>query len=198
MKKIILTLACAAGLIQITGSAKANYTVQITPKYGILNSYISAWDLTQGSGSFLFGQNLGSLTAEQLYNFNIQWANGAPVPAGWIFAGDVQPSHVMLSAPNPLIGDWTANFPVNFFPEDSIYNSINSIDKTTLKNFEYYYKTNLLCPPDIVNNLYMFSSAVDGGTFTVTNQAAPEPSTYALFGIGAIGMLMVMRRKKTA
>jgi formylglycine-generating enzyme required for sulfatase activity len=26
----------------------------------------------------------------------------------------------------------------------------------------------------------------------------PEPSTYALFGIGAIGMLMVLRRKKTA
>ena len=30
------------------------------------------------------------------------------------------------------------------------------------------------------------------------NVAVPEPSTYALFGIGAIGMLMVMRRKKTA
>jgi formylglycine-generating enzyme required for sulfatase activity len=28
--------------------------------------------------------------------------------------------------------------------------------------------------------------------------AVPEPSTYALFGIGAIGMLMVLRRKKTA
>ena len=28
--------------------------------------------------------------------------------------------------------------------------------------------------------------------------AAPEPSTYALFGLGAIGLLMVMRRKKTA
>ena len=27
-------------------------------------------------------------------------------------------------------------------------------------------------------------------------QSVPEPSTYALFGIGAIGMLMVMRRKK--
>jgi hypothetical protein len=27
--------------------------------------------------------------------------------------------------------------------------------------------------------------------------AVPEPSTYALFGLGAIGMLMVMRRKKT-
>jgi len=29
-------------------------------------------------------------------------------------------------------------------------------------------------------------------------QSVPEPSTYALFGIGAIGMLMVMRRQKTA
>jgi len=29
-------------------------------------------------------------------------------------------------------------------------------------------------------------------------QSVPEPSTYALFGLGAIGMLMMMRRKKTA
>ena len=29
-------------------------------------------------------------------------------------------------------------------------------------------------------------------------EAIPEPATYALFGLGAIGMLMVMRRKKTA
>ena len=31
-----------------------------------------------------------------------------------------------------------------------------------------------------------------------TLQSAPEPSTYALFGIGAVGLLMVIRRKKTA
>ena len=30
------------------------------------------------------------------------------------------------------------------------------------------------------------------------SSSVPEPSTYALFGLGAIGMLMVMRRKKTA
>jgi len=29
-------------------------------------------------------------------------------------------------------------------------------------------------------------------------QAVPEPSTYLLFGIGAIGMLMIIRKKKTA
>jgi len=45
---------------------------------------------------------------------------------------------------------------------------------------------------------------VNGGStyqaFTTTPyvQAVPEPSTYALFGIGAIGMLMVLRRRKTA
>jgi hypothetical protein len=34
--------------------------------------------------------------------------------------------------------------------------------------------------------------------FELNAQTIPEPSTYALFGIGAIGMLMVMRRKKAA
>ena len=47
--------------------------------------------------------------------------------------------------------------------------------------------------------LYQFSDST--GQLTVQTAppgAVPEPSTYALFGIGAIGMLMVMRRKKTA
>ena len=34
--------------------------------------------------------------------------------------------------------------------------------------------------------------------YTQQAQSVPEPSTYALFGIGAIGILMVLRRKKTA
>jgi hypothetical protein len=29
-------------------------------------------------------------------------------------------------------------------------------------------------------------------------EIVPEPSTYALFGLGAIGLLMLMRRKKVA
>jgi len=46
------------------------------------------------------------------------------------------------------------------------------------------------------NNLtYQFSDVT--GQLSVS-QAVPEPSTYALFGIGAIGLLLVMRRKKTA
>ena len=41
--------------------------------------------------------------------------------------------------------------------------------------------------------LFQFSDAT--GKLTVTS--VPEPSTYALLGLGVIGMLMVMRRKKT-
>lgn len=46
-----------------------------------------------------------------------------------------------------------------------------------------------------------YSYEVTGGAARVDNLTVglvPEPSTYALFGIGAIGMLMVLRRKKTA
>ena len=45
-------------------------------------------------------------------------------------------------------------------------------------------------------------SSYNGTVFSISTQSVPgsvpEPSTYALFGIGAIGMLMVLRRKKTA
>jgi len=44
-----------------------------------------------------------------------------------------------------------------------------------------------------------FNGDIDASSIgPVTISSVPEPSTYALFGIGAIGMLMVMRRKKTA
>jgi len=34
--------------------------------------------------------------------------------------------------------------------------------------------------------------------YKFSSDAVPEPSTYALFGLGTIGMLMVLRRKKTS
>jgi hypothetical protein len=36
------------------------------------------------------------------------------------------------------------------------------------------------------------------GVASISFNPVPEPSTYALFGLGVIGVLMVMRRKKTA
>jgi hypothetical protein len=39
------------------------------------------------------------------------------------------------------------------------------------------------------------ATGIGGATSVVMVNAVPEPSTYALFGIGAIGLLMVLRRK---
>jgi len=57
------------------------------------------------------------------------------------------------------------------------------------------YKTN-------IPTTYAFQSLVGAGSIShpiiLKALAVPEPSTYALFGIGAIGMLIVIRRQKTA
>jgi hypothetical protein len=37
---------------------------------------------------------------------------------------------------------------------------------------------------------------VEGRDNIISSEEVPEPSTYLLFGLGAIGLLMVMRRKK--
>jgi hypothetical protein len=48
-------------------------------------------------------------------------------------------------------------------------------------------------------NSSLFFGSGNGSTFSnFSVTTLPEPSTYVLFGIGAIGMLMVLRRKKTA
>jgi hypothetical protein len=46
-------------------------------------------------------------------------------------------------------------------------------------------------------NLYVGVNS-GNGYVNITSLSVPEPSTYALFGLGALGLLMVLRRKKTA
>ena len=69
-------------------------------------------------------------------------------------------------------------------------------------NFNYFQiGYNLNGDPNIyqglLTDLRIYNAALSS-TEVSQLYAIPEPSTYALFGIGAIGMLMVMRRKKTA
>ena len=47
------------------------------------------------------------------------------------------------------------------------------------------------------SNLVFTPTTINGTQYTEV-QSVPEPSTYALFGLGGIGVLMVLRRKKTA
>jgi len=51
-----------------------------------------------------------------------------------------------------------------------------------------------------IDDLQFYNTALSSSQVSqlYTLQSAPEPSTYALFGIGTIGLLMVMQRKKAA
>ena len=202
MKKIILTLVCAAGLTQFEGSAKANdYTVDILPSDNIAKAYISAWNIgLNNTASFLWGQSYASFQANNLSQIFISLSPQIPTATGFIFAGyDNSGTHAIVSSQSILSGTWDFNFAP--FLEVNIINDISLGGNVELNNFEFYFNKKLLC--QLVGNvadakLYEFSSAVDIGTFKVTLQSAPEPSTYALFGIGTIGLLMVLRRKKAA
>lgn len=204
MKKIILTLVCAAGLTQFEGSAKANdYTVDITPSDNIAKAYISAWNIgPNNTASFLWGQSYASFQANNLSQIFISLSPQIPTPTGFIFAGyDNSGTHAIVSSQSILSGSWDSNFnPLNLNPlnETSIINDIMAGGNIELKNFESYNNDKLLS--QLVGNvanakLYEFSSAVDIGTFKVTLQSAPEPSTYALFGIGALALVISYRRK---
>ena len=81
---------------------------------------------------------------------------------------------------------WGPVYPTSFSDLFSYTNRTGSVNIILEMGNSGYYGSPIVG----VNNIN-----VSG--YTVV-QSVPEPSTYALFGIGAIGMLMVMRRKKTA
>lgn len=57
-----------------------------------------------------------------------------------------------------------------------------------------YYNSNTMDETGLLSGTGEFSGALVNYIYVLS--VVPEPSTYALFGIGAIGMLMVMRRRK--
>jgi len=68
-----------------------------------------------------------------------------------------------------------------------------------------WFRWYLLPAPDYqldaaIDDLNIWNTALSSSEVSqlYTLESAPEPSTYALLGIGAVGMLMVLRRKRTA
>ena len=198
MKKTILALALAAGLTSFAGSAKA--------------AVITA-DLNQFSGSpfsFIgFGYNNGVITSDYNDGIDGSWApdgvsgkgpfpaigrigfnNGQSAGDGYYNAGNTPLQYGALidelltyqtggnTGVNASTGGyWAARF-----------NDGNG-------NFNYGY-----VQVDVTSSGMTFGMAGVETTpnLAITAGAVPEPSTYALLGIGAIGLLMVLRKKKTA
>ena len=168
MRKTIFALALAAGITTFAGNAKA-----------ALNYYFTA-------NSFSFGGT--SLTGE-IFGITPDSAS--------------TPTSVKIFEMNGVTINTTYALPL-YASYGSI--TLNSSGDISAADFRQYYT------PDSIG-LYMGDQGMWGAsfsstdyalgntsafTFTPVTETVPEPSTYALFGIGAIGLLMVMRRKKTA
>ena len=195
MKKTILALALVAGLTSFAGSAKA--------------AVITA-DLNQFSGSpfsFIgFGYNNGVITSD--YNDGID---------GWCIPGsDDQPAWGIIGIQSSQsAGDGyydASNTPLQYgaIIDALVYYGTDggnvAVNESTGgywaarfnaggRNFNYGY-----VQVDVTSSGMTFGMAGVETTpnLAITAGAVPEPSTYALLGIGAMGLLMVLRKKKTA
>jgi len=122
----------------------------------------------------------------------------------------------VLTSPSNLTGNWHS---ITWTYSGALANSFFYLDgRIQTNNFVTYGVSGTLNTSDSPLNVNGFlvgqNRGIDGliddvgvwnrslSSTEVANlyaaQVIPEPSTYALFGLGTIGMLMVMRRKKTA
>jgi hypothetical protein len=177
MKKTILALALVAGLTSFAGTAKAS------PPLGGYQFTFSFTGTENANSNFKLDTIQGILTL-----------NAANTAAISLYITDDIGGNMSF---NPNF-NWAAATPFrNSFTVSNV-NGTPTITDSTFVDSTYSLQLNR-------EGMGISTSYYDGSHYVTTRNptapsytAVPEPSTYALFGIGAIGMLMVMRRKKTA
>jgi hypothetical protein len=204
MKKTILTLALVAGLTSFAGSAKAAVIIanlnQFTNGisyigFGYKNGAITS-DYSDGiDGSWEPGFEEGPFFSYPSYG-SIGFRNGQSAGDGY-YGGSNAPLQfgALIDADVSYITQGGTNIGVN--ESTGGYWAVRFSDGNG--NFNYGY-----VQVDVTSSGMTFGTA---GVETTPNvaitagagpSAIPEPSTYTLLGIGAIGTLMVRRKRKTA
>ena len=187
MKKTILALALVAGLTSFAGSAKAavltfNWSIAGDGSYGsstdVIGGVLTLNDAgTQATSLYVTSDQGGNVHFDSSINFVnylAPWGNNSfTVVNGKITSASFDNANYQG---NP-------NYSVAF----GYYGNNNSFNSSL-----YNYQSQQFTYFDTVNN----STGINGINFT--SATVPEPSTYALFGLGALALVIVMRRKKTA
>jgi hypothetical protein len=185
MKKILLALAITAGLTSFAGNAKADFNYSFTPSYiqgsgfgttvtgtifGTFNNNGSAFNLT----------SISAKSGDYFTTINVTDANTAIgntlSEIGGAISGKARIATLNINGNNRAGG-----------PDISV--DFTGFSMWGMTSFDSFYQPNF--------NDITVAYAGDSPATVVTG-AVPEPSTYALFGIGAIGLMMVLRRKKIA
>jgi PEP-CTERM motif len=174
MKKTIIALALAAGLTSFAGNAKASPASPLT-----WNWIETGSDLGDGSGTFSV-------------NDNYKRSRGGFLVTS--FTGTIGGSAVSLMFPNQkYYMAFDDNFLGGFDPYSINANSVPTGSDVQLA-IENQADTFNFSPG---NGVYSFFDAISGGHngSLSFSPAVPEPSTYALFGLGALALVVAYRRK---
>ena len=179
MKKTIIALAVVAGLTLFAGTAKADITYYNTP-----------YTLDANFGTLYFKTDGTTFS----------------VSSSGTYGSDTCLQRIYSSL--DFVGDFTSS-PLAYGTTIESSSSFSAFSTTTPNDGYYGFRLSL------GNGNYDYGwMYLTGSTFTVSSEAlnntpnqsitagqitaVPEPSTYALCGLGALGLGMAMRRKKTA
>ncbi|MEI6082473.1 MAG: lectin-like protein [Verrucomicrobiota bacterium] len=204
MKKTILSLLVAVGLI---GSASAQLVGVLSS--GIVNPdnghtfYLlenSDWTDAEAQ-AVLMGGHLATITnsAENQWVFNTFSNYQGTDRFLWLGLNCIAQQGTWV---------WSSGSPINYL-NWSVYSPDNHNGN---ESYVLMYGSNIgtgnnrgvISPGtwnDVYNSPYPYAGNPSGNNFGPVYgvvEVVPEPSTYALFGIGAIALLIVLRRKKTA
>lgn len=208
----LLLQALIAGSVQVDGVAPAVATIDGSLFDGVYNSVTAAAPITSLTGSFdgttvsvgqvsTAGGALQTSYADDFTNTggslaitNLRVDLGAKI----VYADLEGGNGVGLKQNIALWNIANISGPTSFAAQEGTITSVNELTGLSITSEAFGYFTQSL--GIIEGGLGVLASISDYGsissTITVTaTQAVPEPSTYALMGVGLIGMSLVARRR---
>jgi len=215
MKKTILALALAAGLASFAGNAKAeiinlviNQSTSARTLLYVPSNGNGISDLgIQAAGFFGLDDNGNGIEFRNKQSYTMPGMPGIPARvvnqpekvvsgnANFMSMTSLLAAGTTISSTSTFLGSFSYVYPSS--SPDQQYVGLEAVGR----NGEFYYgwaSFTDLGGIMTLNDAAFNTTAGASITVAADTAAIPEPSTYALFGIGTIGLLMVLRRKRTA
>jgi hypothetical protein len=174
---------------QVDPSGGTDFNLEMTgtaPAYNNASSSVN--DVIRITGGTPFSQALAAGNRINIYFSGAARFTGSPKTITGGFFTDQSAS----------FADSIVNATYNYYFADEAGSTIyNGASYYTRDEYESLLDTNMLIIVSTVAQTANFGGDdINGQVMQV--QVIPEPSTYALLGVGAMGLLMVLRKKKTA